>query len=55
MAIKRIGILTDGGDVPGINAVIKSATYRRSENDVQIFGLRHGWDALTHLNRGCEQ
>jgi 6-phosphofructokinase len=50
MAIKRIGILTGGGDVPGLNAVIKSATYRRSENDVEIFGLRRGWDALTHLN-----
>ena len=28
MAVKRIGILTGGGDVPGLNAVIKSATYR---------------------------
>jgi 6-phosphofructokinase 1 len=55
MAIKRIGILTGGGDVPGLNAVIKSATCRRSENDVEIFGLRRGWDALTHLNRGREQ
>jgi len=31
MAIKRIGILTGGGDVPGLNSVIKSATYRSSE------------------------
>ncbi len=50
MAIKRIGILTGGGDVPGLNAVIKSATYRCSENDIEIFGLRRGWEALTHLN-----
>jgi 6-phosphofructokinase len=55
MAIKRFGILTGGGDVPDLNAVIKSATYRRSENDVEIFGLCRGWDALTHLNRGREQ
>ena len=34
MAIKRIGILTGGGDVPGLNAVIKSATYRSSESDI---------------------
>ena len=40
MAIKRIGILTGGGDVPGLNAVIKSATYRSSENDIEILGLR---------------
>ncbi len=50
MAIKRIGILTGGGDVPGLNAVIKSATYRSSEHDIEIIGLRRGWEALTHLN-----
>ena len=50
MAIKRIGILTGGGDVPSLNAVIKSATYRSSENDIEILGLRRGWEALTHLN-----
>ena len=50
MAIKRIGILTGAGDVPGLNAVIKSATYRSSENDIEIFGLRRSWEALTHLN-----
>jgi ATP-dependent phosphofructokinase / diphosphate-dependent phosphofructokinase len=50
MAIKRIGILTVAGDVPGLNAVIKSATYRSSENDIDIFGIRRGWETLTHLN-----
>jgi 6-phosphofructokinase len=50
MAIKRIGILTGGGDVPGLNSVIKSATYRSSENGIEMFGLRRGWEALTHLN-----
>ena len=50
MAIKRIGILTGGGDVPGLNSVIKSASYRSSENNIEIFGLRRGWEALTHLN-----
>jgi len=50
MAVKRIGMLTGGGDVPGLNAVIKSATYRSSENNIEIFGLRRGWEALTHLN-----
>ena len=50
MAKKRIGILTGGGDVPGLNAVIKSVTYRASENQIEVFGLRRGWEALTHLN-----
>jgi ATP-dependent phosphofructokinase / diphosphate-dependent phosphofructokinase len=50
MAKKRIGILTGGGDVPGLNTIIKSVTYRSSENDIEVFGLRRGWEALTHLN-----
>src|SRR6266567_9593526 len=50
MARKRIGILTGGGDVPGLNAVIKSVTYRGSENDIEVVGLRRGWEALTHVN-----
>jgi len=50
MAKKRIGILTGGGDVPGLNAVIKTVTYRGSENDIEVIGLRRGWEALTHLN-----
>src|ERR1700757_5171949 len=50
MAKKRIGILTGGGDVPGLNAVIKSVTYRGSEDDIEVVGLRRGWEALTHVN-----
>jgi 6-phosphofructokinase len=52
MAKKRIGILTGGGDVPGLNAVIKTITYRGSENDIEVIGLRRGWEALTHLDPG---
>jgi 6-phosphofructokinase 1 len=50
MAKKRIGILTGGGDVPGLNGIIKTITYRSSENDFEALGLRRGWEALTHLN-----
>jgi 6-phosphofructokinase len=50
MAKKRIGILTGGGDVPGLNSVIKTVAYRSSENDVEVIGLRRGWEALTHVN-----
>jgi ATP-dependent phosphofructokinase / diphosphate-dependent phosphofructokinase len=50
MAIKRIGILTGGGDVPGLNSAIKSITYRSSENGIEVVGFRRGWEALTHLN-----
>src|SRR5436309_2131150 len=50
MAKKRIGILTGGGDVPGLNTVIKTVTYRGSESDIEVIGLRRGWEALTHVN-----
>ncbi len=50
MATKRIGILTGGGDVPGLNSVIKSVVYRSSEMDCEVTGIRKGWEGLTHVN-----
>ncbi len=47
---RRIGILTGGGDVPGLNSVIKSVVYRGTENDCDVIGIRRGWEGLTHLN-----
>ena len=47
---KRIGILTGGGDVPGLNSVIKSVTYRGFENGCEIVGIRRGWEGLTHVD-----
>src|SRR5580698_3793425 len=51
MALKRIGILTGGGDVPGLNSVIKEVVYRGTEFDCEIIGIRRGWEGLTHLNQ----
>ena len=48
---KRIGILTGGGDVPGLNSIIKEVVYRGTENDCEVVGIRRGWEGLTHLNR----
>ena len=50
MAPRKIGILTGGGDVPGLNAVIKSAVYRGAENQIEVTGIRRGWEGLTNLN-----
>lgn len=47
---KRIGILTGGGDVPGLNSVIKGVTYRASEAGFEVTGIRRGWEGLTHVN-----
>ena len=46
----RIGILTGGGDVPGLNSVIKGVVYRGTENDFEVIGIRRGWEGLTHVN-----
>jgi len=47
---KRIAILTGGGDVPGLNAVIKQVTYRGCAMGCEVIGIRRGWEGLTHLN-----
>src|SRR4051794_37857730 len=49
---RRVGILTGGGDVPGLNAVIKSVVYRSTDFGYEVVGLRRGWQALTHLDPG---
>src|SRR4051794_15604501 len=51
---KRIAILTGGGDVPGLNAVIKSVVYRASEAGYTTLGIRRGWEGLTHIRPGAE-
>src|SRR5260370_20332342 len=50
MAVKRLGILTGGGDVPGLNSVIKSVVYRGSELGYEVVGIRRGWEGLNHLD-----
>src|ERR1700723_1713458 len=49
-ARKNIGILTGGGDVPGLNAVSKSEAYGASEMGRNVIGIRKGWQGLTHMN-----
>ena len=53
-APRRIGILTGGGDVPGLNAVIKSVVYRATDLGFEVVGIRRGWEGLTHQRRGPE-
>ena len=50
MAAKRIGILTGGGDVPGLNSVIKTVVYRGSEINCEVIGIRRVWEGLTHVD-----
>jgi len=44
----RIGILTGGGDVPGLNPCIKAVVNRVAHDGHEVLGLRRGWAALLH-------
>lgn len=46
MAKERIGVLTGGGDCPGLNAVIRAVTRRGIENGYEIVGILNGWRGL---------
>jgi 6-phosphofructokinase 1 len=46
----RIGILTGGGDVPGLNPCMKALVYGAAERDWQVVGIRRGWAGLLELD-----
>ena len=46
-----IGILTGGGDVPGLNPAIRAVTIRAIRERFQVIGIRRGWKGLTSLVR----
>ena len=46
----RIGILTGGGDVPGLNPAIKAFVNRATNDGHEVVGLRRGWGALLDTN-----
>src|SRR5512143_324463 len=47
----RIGILTGGGDVPGLNPAIRAVTVRAIREGYQVIGLKRGWGGLVDLVR----
>jgi 6-phosphofructokinase len=49
--IRSLGVLTGGGDVPGLNAAIKALVYRAEPMGIHIMGLREGWKGITYLDR----
>jgi ATP-dependent phosphofructokinase / diphosphate-dependent phosphofructokinase len=46
----RIGILTGGGDVPGLNPAIKAVVNRAAANGWEVIGIRKGWAGLLNYN-----
>ncbi|HYR27215.1 MAG TPA: 6-phosphofructokinase, partial [Thermoanaerobaculia bacterium] len=49
--MRRIGILTGGGDVPGLNAAVKALVWRLLDDpcDCEVIGLRRGWASLVNI------
>jgi 6-phosphofructokinase len=47
---KMIGILTGGGDVPGLNPCIKAVVNRAIDSGYEVLGIRRGWGGLLHFN-----
>ena len=46
MKIKRIGILTSGGDAPGMNAAIRAVVRTALHYQIKVFGFKHGYNGL---------
>jgi phosphofructokinase-like protein len=44
--MSRVGILTGGGDCPGLNAVIRGVVRKASQNNVTVVGIKDGWKGL---------
>ena len=47
---KNIGILTGGGDVPGLNLAIKAVVLNALEDGHDVYGIRRGWRGLLHYD-----
>ena len=46
MGIKRIGVLTSGGDAPGMNACVRSVVRTALHHGIECYGIRRGWNGL---------
>jgi 6-phosphofructokinase 1 len=44
--IKKIAVLTSGGDAPGMNAAVRAVVRKGIYHDLQVFGVFHGYDGL---------
>lgn len=46
LTVKKIGVLTSGGDAPGMNAAIRSVTRAAIEDGIEVLGVRRGYNGL---------
>ncbi|RME49554.1 MAG: phosphofructokinase, partial [Chloroflexi bacterium] len=52
---RTIGILTGGGDVPGLNPCIKTLVYRAIDDGYRVIGIRRGWAGLLYYNPDSDE
>ena len=48
MSVKRIGVLTSGGDAPGMNAAVRAVVRACLYHGIECYGIRRGWNGLIH-------
>ena len=48
MNIKRIGVLTSGGDAPGMNACVRAVVRTCVYHGIEVYGIRRGWNGLIY-------
>ena len=48
MSVKRIGVLTSGGDAPGMNACVRAVVRTALYRGFECYGIRRGWNGLIH-------
>lgn len=48
--MKRIGVLTSGGDAPGMNAAIRAVVRKCINRDIEVFGIKNGFQGLLDGN-----
>lgn len=48
--MKRIGVLTSGGDAPGMNAAIRAVVRKAIFHDIEVVGIKYGYEGLMEGN-----
>ena len=48
MSVKRIGVLTSGGDAPGMNPCVRAVVRTALYHGIEVYGIRRGWNGLIH-------
>lgn len=49
-SVKRIGVLTSGGDAPGMNAAVRAVVRTAASLDIECVGIRRGWQGLINAD-----